>query len=172
MPAPSRAWFVIGPSGGGKSTLGAALAARLGAPFVEGDAFHPPANIEKMRRGEPLTDADRQPWLTAVARAVRERARAEADVVVACSALKRSYRDLLRRESGADVRTIFLSPTLDAETRGRRVAARTGHFMPASLLASQIEAFEPPLSEPDAVILPPGLTPDALVEAALAAAVR
>lgn len=170
MPNTPRAWFVIGPSGGGKSTLGARLAERLGGAFLEGDAFHPPANIEKMRRGQPLDDADRAPWLLAVAQAVRLRARDEADVVVACSALKRAYRELLRRETGEAVRTIFLAPAVDAETLGRRMRDRPGHFMPASLLASQLEAFEPPTDEPDAVLLPPGLDPDALVGAALSAA--
>lgn len=167
MPETLRAWFVIGPSGAGKSTVGARLAQRLGGAFLEGDAFHPAANIEKMRRGEPLDDADRQPWLLALAQAVRARATDETEVVIACSALRRAYRDLLRRETGAEVRTVFVSPAIEAETLGRRVADRPGHFMPPSLLASQIEAFEPPLGEADAVILPAGLAPDAAVEAAL-----
>jgi gluconokinase len=126
----------MGVSGSGKSTVGSALAERIGAPFIDADALHPPTNVDKMAAGMPLTDADRTPWL--------ERIRSELDahdhVVVACSALKRSYRDLLRGSD--DMRFVLLD--LDATLAGSRVASRTDHFMPADLVASQFDAMERP----------------------------
>jgi gluconokinase len=127
----------MGVSGSGKSTVGAALARRLRVPFVDADTLHPAANIAKMAAGEPLDDADRYPWLERVGdwlAAHRDGA------VVSCSALKRAYRDQLRAHCpGVE----FLHLSGSAELIGGRLAARTGHFMPAALLRSQLDALEP-----------------------------
>lgn len=150
---------VMGVSGCGKTTLGKALAARLGAGFVDADDLHPPANRAKMARGEALTDGDRAPWLDLVAGVLRNRA----PVVVACSALRRAYRDRLR-EAG-EVR--FLHLAAPREVIAARLAARQGHFMPASLLDSQYATLEPPGPD-EAVTLDARLPPDVLLEQALA----
>jgi gluconokinase len=129
---------VMGVSGSGKSTVGAALAQRLRVPFADADDFHPPANIAKMTAGEALDDDDRYPWLEAIGEWL---ARHCVDGgVMSCSALKRKYRDQLRRHC-PDVEFLHLSGT--AEVIGRRQASRPGHFMPASLLASQFATLEP-----------------------------
>ena len=125
----------MGVSGSGKSTVGAALADRLGLPFVDGDALHPPANVEKMAAGIPLTDDDRWPWLELVGRRL-----AEGEVVVACSALKRSYRRAILAEA-PDARFVHL--TGSHELLDLRMQQRLDHFMPASLLESQLAALEP-----------------------------
>ena len=154
---------VMGVSGAGKSTTGEALARRLGWPFIEGDAFHPAANVEKMHNGIPLTDADRHGWLQAVAGQLSHATAQAAGVVVACSALKRRYRDLLRA-AAPDVRFVHLhgSPALLA----RRLSGRTGHYMPASLLQSQLDTLEPPGADEGAITLDIGQDPPALVAAA------
>lgn len=140
----------MGVSGCGKSTLGARLASTLNWRFQEGDALHPPANIAKMAAGQPLDDADRQPWLAAVAAWIdARRATGEAGVVT-CSALKRAYRTLLCG-GRPEVRTVFLSGS--RELIAGRLAARPEHFMPASLLASQFSALEPPDREEGALIV-------------------
>jgi gluconokinase len=157
---------VMGVSGAGKSTIGALLAERLGWPFEDGDAFHPPRNVEKMRGGTPLTDEDRWPWLAAIAARIA-RARAEgAGVVIACSALRRAYRDVLR-EGGGDLR--FLHLTGDPALIMARQAARTGHYMPASLVASQFATLEPPQTEADVIDLAVEAEPPVIVERAIAA---
>ena len=131
----------MGAAGAGKSRIGGALAEALQLPFVEGDAFHPPENIALMAAGTPLTDADRHGWLLALSRELRAARDASHGVVVTCSALRRRYRDLLR--AGDDsVRFIFLST--NADVLRERLAARSGHFMPVSLIDSQLEALEPP----------------------------
>src|SRR5918992_4183732 len=130
---------VMGVSGSGKSTVGRALAERLGLPYAEADEFHPPANIDKMSAGQPLTDDDRWPWLRAIAAWITEQS-GKSGGVVTCSALKRRYRDLLR--SAADG-VWFLHLSGDRATIAARVAARSGHFMPAALLDSQIADLEP-----------------------------
>lgn len=127
---------VMGVSGSGKSTVGAALAQRLRVPFADADDFHPPANIAKMTAGHPLDDEDRYPWLEAIGEWLAEHADGG---VMSCSALKRKYRDQLRRHC-ADVRFLHLSGTVDVIAR--RQASRPGHFMPATLLASQFETLE------------------------------
>jgi len=131
----------MGVSGSGKTTIGRALATRLGWSFEEGDALHPPENIAKMRAGQPLTDADRAPWLSAIAARIDEwRQRSESGVIT-CSALKRSYRQVIigdRRE----VRLVYLSGS--RELIAERMSERHDHFMPASLLDSQFETLEPP----------------------------
>ena len=127
----------MGVSGSGKSTVGAALAQRLRVPFADADDLHPPANIAKMASGRALDDHDRYPWLEAVGAWLAEH---HAGGVMSCSALKRKYRDQLRRHR-ADVR--FLHLTGSPELIGSRQANRPGHFMPAALLASQFDTLEP-----------------------------
>jgi gluconokinase len=129
---------IMGVSGCGKSSVGEALAATLGIPYRDGDDLHPPANVEKMRTGTPLTDADRWPWLDRLAAVLAD----EAPVIVGCSALRRVYRDRLRAGAGGSVRFVHLSGSR-ALIAGR-MATRTGHYMPASLLDSQFAALEPP----------------------------
>ncbi|MGA8328120.1 MAG: gluconokinase [Mycobacterium sp.] len=127
----------MGVSGSGKSTVGAALAHRLGVPFADADTFHPQANIAKMAAGTPLTDDDRYPWLDAVGQWL---AHHSGGGVMSCSALKRRYRDRLRSHCP----TIqFLHLTGSPELIGRRQADRPGHFMPSSLIQSQFDALEP-----------------------------
>jgi gluconokinase len=140
---------VMGVSGSGKSTVGRLLAADLGWPFAEGDDFHPPANVARMRAGQPLSDADRVPWLEAIAAWTRDQ---HDGAVVACSALRHSYRDVLRG-GGSDVRFALLS--VERAAVAARMEHRLGHFMPASLLASQLDTLEP--LQPDEV----GMTVDA-----------
>lgn len=129
----------MGVSGSGKSTLGAALAQQMHLPFLEGDRFHPPENLEKMRAGMALTDEDRQPWLEALAHALRG---AETGTVLSCSALRVSYRDDLRRLAGRELDFLWLK--LDAAALEQRLQARSGHYMPAHLLTSQLATLEPP----------------------------
>ena len=128
---------VMGVSGSGKSTVGAALARRLGVPFADADAFHPQSNIAKMAAGEPLTDADRYPWLAAIGSWLAQHVHGG---VMSCSALKRSYRDQLRSHCP---RIEFLHLTGSPELIARRQAGRPGHFMPSTLLKSQFAALEP-----------------------------
>lgn len=133
----------MGVSGCGKSTVAALHAKATGATLIEADDFHPPANVEKMRSGSPLTDADRAGWLSAmVARIAEGRARGEA-MVITCSALKRAYRDRLRE---ADPGLIFIHLTGSRELLAARIGARKGHFMPPGLLDSQLDALEPPVA--------------------------
>ena len=139
--APPRV-VVMGPSGAGKSVIGEALAEKLaqefpGLDFVDGDDLHPAANVEKMRAGIPLDDSDRAPWLASVGRALAD---AEGGRVVACSALRRAYRDLIR-EACSDA--VFVELVVGPEQLRERVGHRAGHFMPATLLASQLGTLEP-----------------------------
>lgn len=149
--------MLIGVAGSGKTTIGRLLAADLGWPFFDGDDFHPRANIDKMRRGIPLTDADRNPWLDALNRLIRDIAGEGRNAVVACSALKRAYRDRLR-EGAADVRFVYLRG--DALLIQRRLEARPDHFMKAGMLASQLGALEEPA---DALIVDAAEEPNAIV---------
>ncbi len=131
---------VMGVSGSGKSTVGALLGQRLGVPFIDGDDLHPARNKHKMGAGIPLDDDDRRPWLQAIGRTLESYQQEEGAVIVACSALKRRYRDLLR-EHAPEVLFLHLEGSMD--TLAARMAARNHEFMPATLLASQLEALEP-----------------------------
>ncbi len=157
----------MGVSGCGKSTVAALHARATGATLIEADDFHPPANVEKMRAGTPLTDADRAGWLSAMAARIAEgRARGEA-MVVTCSALKRAYRDRLRE---ADPHLIFVHLTGPRELLAARIGARRGHFMPAGLLDSQLAALEPPVMPAErCVTVDVGPEPQ-VIQAAVAAA--
>jgi gluconokinase len=135
------ALIVMGVSGSGKSTVADALAKRLGWRYEDGDRFHPPGNVAKMSAGHPLTDQDRLPWLQAIADEIDRVCREGERAVIACSALKRAYRDILLH-GRADVRFVFLKGTQDLIAG--RLAARKGHFMPPDLLASQFRTLEPP----------------------------
>jgi carbohydrate kinase (thermoresistant glucokinase family) len=141
---------VMGVSGSGKTTIAEMLASALGIGLLEGDELHPPSNVEKMKSGTPLTDADRLPWLQAIARRIDEwRARGEAGVVT-CSALKRAYRDILIGDR-PEVRLVYLAGT--HELIHRRMAARHGHFMPLGLLDSQFAALQPPGADERPVVV-------------------
>lgn len=131
--------IVMGVSGSGKTSLAKALAVQMGWTFAEGDAFHPAANVEKMAAGHPLTDEDRWPWLQSIHDWIRGEVDAGRSAVVTCSALRRVYRDLLR---GDLPQVRFLHPVASFETIDARLQARTGHYMPASLLQSQFDTLE------------------------------
>jgi gluconokinase len=148
----ARVVVVMGPSASGKSTVGTRLARQLGLPFLKGDDLHPASNRAKMASGNPLDDDDRRPWLAAVTEWIRSAAEDGRGGVVACSALKRAYRDQFRR-TGADVRFVFLM--LDREVAAERIARRKGHFMPPELLVSQYATLEPLRADE------PGVTIDA-----------
>jgi carbohydrate kinase (thermoresistant glucokinase family) len=129
---------VMGVSGSGKTTIGTALAEELGVPFIDGDDLHPQANVDKMHAGHPLTDEDRWPWLARVGGALHD---AEDDgLVIACSALKRTYRDAILRE---EPRAVFIHLTAPQTLIADRLEHRNGHFMPTALLDSQFETLEP-----------------------------
>jgi gluconokinase len=153
-------YVVMGVSGSGKSTIGAAFARALGVEFVEGDEYHPVENVERMSRGIPLTDDDRAGWLRALAARLREATDSGTGLVMTCSALKRRYRDVLR--AGADdLQLIYLrgSRALIAE----RLAGRRGHFMPPSLLDSQFAALEEPAPDESAWVCDVSEPPHAIV---------
>lgn len=154
---------VMGVAGSGKTTIGRLLAERLSTPYAEADDHHPPDNVEKMARGIPLTDEDRAPWLAAIARRIAA-ARATGGLVVSCSALKRSYRDILRN---ADPQILFVHLLIDQARAADRVAVREGHFMPASLVASQFAALEPLQADERAVCVSATQTPERIVAAVL-----
>jgi gluconokinase len=135
------ALVVMGVSGSGKSTIADRLALRLGWRYEDGDKFHPPSNVAKMSAGHPLTDEDRWPWLRAIANEIDRACKAGERAVVACSALKRSYRDILIH-GRQDVRIVFLDGAQGLIAG--RLTARKGHFMPPGLLASQFRTLEPP----------------------------
>lgn len=151
---------IMGVSGCGKSSVGAALGSRLGIPYRDGDDLHPAANVEKMRAGIPLTDTDRWPWLDQVAQVLKD----GAPVIVGCSALRRAYRDRIRHGAGGPVRFVHLAGSRDLIAT--RMAARTGHYMPATLLDSQFATLEAPGPE-EALTLDVAETVSTVVDAIL-----
>jgi len=155
-------YVIMGVCGSGKSLIGATLARALDIEFVEGDALHPADNVRRMAAGIPLTDDDRHGWLIAIAARLREARRAGVGLAISCSALKRSYRDLLRAAGDADVRFVYLagSRALLAE----RMAQRRGHFMPPLLLESQLATLEEPAPDERAWVCDTSQAPHAIVD--------
>lgn len=141
---------VMGVSGSGKSTIAAALAARLGGLYLDADDFHPAANVAKMSAGTPLTDEDRMPWLRVVGEQMAAQTERDRLPVIACSALRRRYRDMLR-EHGGEV--FFVQLDGSPELLASRIGARVDHFMPASLLVSQLQSLEPLDADEDGMIV-------------------
>lgn len=154
-------YVVMGVAGSGKSLIGARLARELQVEFVEGDDLHPQKNVRRMAAGIPLTDNDRKGWLIAIAARLREAQRAGTGLVASCSALKRIYRDLLRSVAAADVRFVYLAGS--RELLAERLANRRGHFMPPSLLESQLAILEEPSPDEHAWVCDIRKTPDAIV---------
>jgi len=153
---------VMGVSGSGKSTVGRLLAQTLRMPFQDGDELHPPDNIARMAAGVPLTDADRQDWLAAIGKRLAAAGGRRDGVIVACSALKRAYRDQLRA-AAPDLRLVYLQGP--APLLAERLAARRDHYMPASMLPSQLAALESPGSDEGAIAIDVAQPPEAIVEA-------
>ncbi|MFE2878146.1 gluconokinase [Streptomyces roseus] len=160
-----RVLVVMGVAGTGKTTVGRLLADELGLPYVEGDAFHPAANVAKMSAGIPLDDADRWPWLDAIAAWLGARPAGQG-AVLASSALKRAYRDRLR---SAAPDAVFVHLAGDRALIERRMARRTGHFMPTTLLDSQFAALEPLQEDEPGVVVNVCGSPEEITERALAA---
>jgi carbohydrate kinase (thermoresistant glucokinase family) len=156
---------VMGVSGSGKSTVAGALAQRLGWLLMEGDSFHPAANVAKMVAGTPLTGEDRWPWLRAIAAAIDARRQAGESVVVACSALRRAYRDMLI-DGHQDVLVVYLRGSKDLIAG--RMAGRTGHFMPPALLDSQFATLEEPSPDEHAIVESVELPAATIIEQVLA----
>jgi gluconokinase len=151
---------VMGVSGSGKTTVAKQVAAQLGWTFAEGDDFHPAANVAKMHAGIPLTDDDRWPWLRSLADWIGAREAAGDNAVLTCSALKRSYRDLL---DDGHPSVLFVHVTASADTLRRRLEQRRGHYMPASLLDSQLAALEPLQPDEPGITLPGDDKPEDVV---------
>ena len=154
-------YVMMGVCGAGKSVIGAMLARELDVEFIEGDALHPSENVRRMAAGIPLTDEDRHGWLLAIAAHLRDAKRAGVGLVVSCSALKRRYRDILRSAGDADVRFVYLAGT--RELLAERLAQRRGHFMPPSLLDSQLATLEEPTADERAWVCDISATPDGIV---------
>lgn len=157
---------VMGVAGVGKTTVGESLARALGCEFLEGDRFHSPESVEKMRRGEALSDDDRWPWLDRIAAELARIGAAGGGAVIACSALKRTYRDRLRAGC-PEIRLVYLAGE-EALIRAR-LERRRGHFMPPALLASQFAALEPPNPDENAIAVDVAAEPEALVAQIVAA---
>jgi gluconokinase len=165
-PAMPSVLVVMGVSGSGKSTIGTQLALKLHWEFEDGDWFHPASNVEKMHSGHPLTDEDRRPWLNAIAAFIDASRKAGKHVVIACSALKKSYRAVIVGNR-PDVRLIYLKGDIDLIAR--RIAARHEHFMPLELLRSQFDALEEPGPDENPIIVSVEPPPRAIVTAVLSA---
>ena len=161
---PPRLLVLMGVSGSGKTTVGALLAGRLGWPYAEADSFHSPANVAKMAAGHPLTDEDRWPWLRAIGAWIDGQLARGEHGVVTCSALRRAYRDLLRRPG---VQLVYLRGS--HELIAERMAARHGHFFKPAMLDSQFATLEEPAPDEGVIALPIGGTPAEIVDAILAA---
>ncbi len=155
----------MGVSGSGKTVIGTLLARALGVEFLEGDTYHPPANIEKMSAGVPLTDSDREGWLHAIAARIKRANDSGEGVVVSCSALKRSYREMIRADARG-VQFIFLRG--ERELIGTRIRDRKDHFMPPSLLDSQFAALEEPESEEDVWTVDIDASPQVIADSLIA----
>ncbi len=159
-----QAIIVMGVSGCGKSTVGEELAEQLGVPFMEGDKLHPQSNVDKMAAGQPLNDDDRWPWLDLVGAELHKGYEA-AGIVVSCSALKKTYRDRLRDALGGPLAFVYLEGSEALLTE--RMGARTGHFMPVSLLKTQLATLEVPTGEPGVVTVSIDAMPEEITENAL-----
>jgi gluconokinase len=155
------ALVVMGVSGSGKSTIADQLAIRIGWTFEDGDQFHPASNVAKMKAGHPLTDEDRWPWLRAIAAEIDRACAAGEHLVIACSALKRAYRDILVH-GRKDVRIVFLDGT--QQLIADRLAKRKGHFMPPDLLPSQFRTLEPPTADENPVTVSIDASVEAIVD--------
>lgn len=155
---------VMGVAGCGKSTVAHQLSERLGWPLAEGDDFHPEANIAKMSSGTPLTDEDRRPWLDSITEWTQQRDAAGQNTLVTCSALRRSYRDRLRSAPG---RTVFVHLTGPESVLAERLGSRPGHFMPPSLLPSQLATLEPLAPDEDGIVLEITVPVETLVDQAI-----
>ena len=155
--------MVMGVSGSGKSTIGELLAQKLGATFIDGDSLHPESNVAKMAAGTPLNDADRKPWLEAVGQKLADAG--EESLVIACSALKKSYRDIIRA-ADPTARFVFLQGS--RELLAERLASRKGHFMPPTLLQSQLDTLEPLDPDESGIVLDIRESPEELVRKAAA----
>lgn len=169
-PVLQRNLIVMGVSGSGKTTVGEQLAAHFGAPFIEGDQLHPPENVAKMSAGTPLNDEDRLPWLKAIAARLAEADGGPSGVVAACSSLKRSYRAILT--AGVARRTSFVFLDGSHALLTERMKTRKGHFMPASLLDSQLATLEPPGADEDVIRIDLDGDIDAELDAAIARITR
>jgi gluconokinase len=152
---------IMGVSGSGKTTIAQGLSRKLGWQYQEGDALHPPSNVAKMSSGTPLTDADRLPWLHRIAAKIDEWRAAGVSGVVTCSALKRSYRDII---AGNRPDVVVVYPKGSQALIAGRMAARKGHFMPASLLDSQFRILEEPSPDENAITVGIDHAPDAIVD--------
>ncbi len=157
---------VMGVSGSGKTTVAQELVAQSGFRFAEGDDFHPQANVDKMHAGHPLDDDDRWPWLRVIARWISAQERNGTSVVVTCSALKRSYRDLLRRNNPS---VFFVHLSVPPSSLADRLERRRGHYMPASLLQSQLDALEPLSTDEPGITVAGGTEPHAVAHKVLEA---
>ena len=156
-------YVIMGVCGAGKSLIGGSLARELDVEFVEGDDLHPPDNVKRMAAAIPLTDDDRHDWLLAIAARLREAKRTGTGLVVSCSALKRKYRELLRSAGDADVRFVYLAGS--RALLSERMSNRRGHFMPPSLLDSQLSILEEPSPDERAWVCDISEAPDAIVAA-------
>lgn len=166
QPRSERIIIVMGVSSSGKSTVGDAVGKRLAMPFLDGDRYHPDANVEKMRAGIPLTDEDRWPWLERLAVALRRAADQSGMAIGACSALRRVYRDFLVEKAGEPILFVYLQGSKDVIAA--RIAARQHEFMPASLLDSQFATLEEPSNDEDALVVPVTETVPTMVRRVLA----
>jgi len=162
---PSIRWVIMGVSGVGKSEIGGRLGLQLGIAFVEGDEYHPPANVIKMAAGTPLDDADRQGWLQLLQNRIADAKEHDESLVLSCSSLKRRYRDFLRQ---GDSGLIFVHLTGSRDLVASRMQARTNHFMPLNLLDSQFRDLEPLQADERGISVDIGKTPDEIVNEALA----
>jgi gluconokinase len=161
----SKAIIVMGVSGAGKSSVAELLAQRLQCAFVEGDRLHPQANVDKMAKGIPLTDDDRWPWLDVIGEKLQEARTRGEDIVLTCSSLKKVYRDKLRASGGEPLYFVFLKGA--PEVLAQRMGERKGHFMPSSLLQSQLATLESPEGESAVVTVDIDATVERIVQAAI-----